>query len=390
MSVGAMGGGVSSAMARALGSGNRPRAEAIAVHALIIAVVMACLFTLLFAFLARPLFALLGGRGEALDGATLYARIIFGGAVVVWLANTLASLLRGTGNMAVPSLVFTLAAGLHIALSAMLTLGLAGAPKLGIAGPAAALIGSQLFATLVMFAYLATGRSDIRLRLTGITLERGIFKDILRVGAVACLNAALTIATILIVTGLIGRYGTAALAGYGLGSRLELLLIPITFSVGAAMTAMVGANRGAGQHVRARQTAWTGSLAVAAVTGLIGLVVAVAPDLWIGLFTTSDEAARVARQYFAVAGPCYVFFGLGQALYFATQGTGSMVQALYAGVARMVVAAGGGAALAIIAGAPLIAVFAAVALGFAVFGGILALSLLRGTNWNPDAASRTV
>jgi putative MATE family efflux protein len=385
MSAGAMGGGISSAVARALGSGDTDRAERITLHALIIATGMACLFTVMFAVFARPLFALLGGRDAALDGAVAYARILFGGALMIWCANTLASLLRGSGNTRTPGIVFTLVAVINIGLSALLTLGLLGAPKLGITGPAVASLLSFALAGLIMLAYLASGRGGVRLRLTGVTLERRIFMDILRVGAVACGNTVLTISTILIATALVGRYGTAALAGYGLGSRLELLLVPITFGVGGAMTAMVGTNRGAGQHDRARRIAWTGGLTVFAIVGLIGLAVAIRPDLWIGLFTTSDEAAIVARQYFLIAGPCFAFFGLGQSLYFATQGTGNMTAPFLAGLARLVVAGGGGAVLAIGLGASLSTIFAAVGLGLVVFGCLMALSLLEGKNWHPAA-----
>jgi putative MATE family efflux protein len=385
MSTGAMGGGISSAVARALGSGDTARAERITLHALIIAVGMACLFTVLFAVFARPLFALLGGREAALDGAVAYARILFGGAFIIWGANTLASLLRGSGNTAVPGFVFTIMAVINVALSGVLTLGLFGAPSLGVTGPAVASLLSFALAALVMFVYLASGRGGVRLRLVGVALDKRIFLDILRVGAVACGNTILTISTVLIATALVARYGTAALAGYGLGSRLELLLVPITFGVGGAMTAMVGTNRGAGQHDRARRIAWTGGLTVFAIVGLIGLVVALRPDLWIGLFTTSDEAAIVARQYFLIAGPCFAFFGLGQSLYFATQGTGNMTAPFLAGVARLVVAGGGGALLAVGLGAPLNTVFAAVAVGLVVFGGLMALSLLRGKNWHPAA-----
>jgi putative MATE family efflux protein len=384
MSAGAMGGGISSAMARALGAGNRERAESIALHALIIAAGMAALFTIVFALFARPLFAVLGGREAALDGAVAYAQVMFGGAIVVWAANTLASLLRGTGNMAVPGIVFTATAILNIALSGTLTLGWLGAPRLGVAGPAVAAIVSFGVAALVMLAYLSAGRSGVRLRLLDVKLEPAIFLDILKVGLVACGNALLTITTIIIVTGLVGLYGTAALAGYGLGSRLELLLIPITFSVGGAMTAMVGANRGAKAHARVRQIGWTGGLAAFVITGVIGLTVAIAPDLWIGLFTADAEAAAVARRYLAIAGPFFAFFGLGQALYFATQGTGNMSAPFAAGCMRLAVAGGLGALVVLVLGLSLTWLFVCVAAGFVVFGGMLAYAVWRGRTWNPD------
>ena len=386
MSAGAMGGGISSAMARALGAGDRERAERIPLHALIIAAGMAALFTLLFAVLARPLFFALGGRGEALEAAVFYARILFGGAVLVWLSNTLASLVRGTGNMALPGAVMTATFVANIWLAGALTLGWHGLPRLGVAGVAMAYLANFAVSSVVLLWYLASGKAGLRLRLAGVPLSRDIFMDILKVGIVACGNALLTVVTVVVVTGLVGLYGTAALAGYGLGSRLELLLVPITFSVGGAMVAMVGANRGAKDFARARAIAWTGGLAMFVICGAIGGVVALWPDLWISMFTSDPQAAEIARRYLAIAGPFFALFGLGQALYFASQGTGNMTAPFLSGLARLVVVAGGGAIIVLGLGLPLAWLFGAVAAGFAVFGGGLALSLWRGRAWNPDTA----
>ena len=386
MSAGAMGGGISSAIARALGAGDRERAEAVVLHALIIAAGMAATYTVLFALFAEPLFALLGGRGEALSGAVTYAHILFGGAVAIWLANTLASVLRGTGNMLVPAMVLTAFFLFGVFLSGALTLGWVGFPALGIAGPATAFVATTGAAALVMLVYLASGRAGLDLRLRGVRLRRELFVDILRVGAVACGNALLTILTIIVVTGLVGRYGTAALAGYGLGSRLELMLIPISFGVGGALTAMVGASRGGKRHARARRVAWTGGLAVFAFTSAIGLTAGIFPNLWIDLFTADPEAVGFARQYLHIVGPCYGFFGLGMTLYFASQGTGNMVWPFTAGVVRMVVAAGIGAVLELWLGAPLEWLFAVVSLGLVLFGGMIALSLFSRV-WNPEESA---
>ncbi len=384
MSAGAMGGGISSAVARALGAGNYERAESVAMHAFVIAAGMAAIFTILFGVLARPLFSLLGGTGAALDAAVSYAHVLFGCSIVIWLANTTASLVRGTGNMAVPGAVFTIAAVVNVILSGALTLGWWGAPRLGVSGPAVAMIISFLGAAAVLAGYLASGRTGVKLRLTGIKLRPAVFMDIMKVGLVACGNALLTIATIVIVTALVARYGTAALAGYGLGSRLELLLIPIAFGFGGAMTAMVGVNRGARGFKRARQIAWTGGLTVFAMSGLIGMAVALFPDLWISLFTTSPEATETARLFFWIVGPFFAFFGLGQSLYFATQGTGNMAAPFTAGTFRLLVAAGIGSVVTIWAGLPLAWLFVCVSAGFVTFGGLLAYALWRGRTWNPE------
>jgi Na+-driven multidrug efflux pump len=130
--------------------------------------------------------------------------------------------------------------------------------------------------------------------------------------------------TVAVVTGFVGQYGTEALAGYGLGARLELMLVPISFGIGAALTASVGVNVGAGQFTRARKVAWAGAGATFILTGTIGVVVFFVPSLWLDLFTTDAEAYSIGLLYLAIAAPAYGFFGGGQALYFASQGTGKV------------------------------------------------------------------
>src|SRR5258706_5473952 len=151
-SAGAMGGGVSSAIARALGAGNRDAARTLVAHALIIGVGGGLVFTLLLLGLGHGLYSLLGGRGAALEQALAYSQVVFSGAVLVWIANTLASLLRGSGNTLAPALAFAGTALVQIPLSGALTLGWGPFPQLGISGAAYAYVIAFGFASLVMAA----------------------------------------------------------------------------------------------------------------------------------------------------------------------------------------------------------------------------------------------
>ena len=342
MSAGAMGGGVSSAVARALGSGDRAKAEEAAAHALAIAAAMAGLFAIVFVGFGRPLFGALGGSGAALEGAVAFSTVLFLGCGAHWLANTLASILRGTGDMRSPGTALIATAVLQIPLSGALTLGWIGLPKLGVAGPATAAVISYGVAALWILRPILAGRSAIRLRWPANGFRWAAFSDILKVGATSCVVVVLINAAVLVVTGLIGRAGDAAIAGYGVGSRLEYLLSPLTFGVGAALTAMVGTNKGARQFLRARQVAWTGALMAGAFTAAIGLVVAIWPDLWLDLFTRDPAALEAGRIYFRIVGPTYGFFGLAMALNFAAMGAGDMIWPAVATAARFAVAAGGG------------------------------------------------
>lgn len=382
MSAGAMGGGVSSAVGRALGARQVARAEAVVVHASLIALGMAAVYVLIGAVGAPVLFGLLGGRGIVLEGAVAYGRIAFGGAMAMWLANTCASVLRGTGNMAVPAAVMIAVGLVQVPLSGALTLGLYPFPALGLRGPATALVCAFCLATLVMGGYLAAGRAPVRLRFRGFRPRRELFVDILRVGAVACGNALLTIATVLLVTRLVAREGTAALAGYGLGSRLELIIVPISFGIGGALTVAVATNVGARQYPRARRIAWSGALVVCAVTGAVGLGAAMRPAWWLAHFTATPEAYAMGARYLTLVAPTYGFFGLGMALYFASQGTGNMVWPFIAGLVRLGVAGGGGVLVVLGLGGRADGLFACVAAGLVAFGTLLAVSL-RTRVWYP-------
>src|SRR3979409_1140001 len=150
MSAGAMGGGISSSVARALGSGDRAAAEAAAAHALVIALGMGALCALVFVGCGRQIYGALGGSGRALDGAEAFASVLFLGCAAHWIANSMASVLRGTGDMKTPGYALVLTAALQIQLTGALTLGWFGLPALGIRGPATASGGSLTLAPLWM------------------------------------------------------------------------------------------------------------------------------------------------------------------------------------------------------------------------------------------------
>jgi Na+-driven multidrug efflux pump len=183
---------------------------------------------------------------------------------------------------------------------------------------------------------------------------------------------------VVLMTGLVGPFGTAALAGYGMGARLEYIQIPLVFGMGSALVAMVGTNVGAGQLARAERVAWTGAGLAAAVTTSIGLLAAVFPRAWLGLFTTDPQVQAVGATYLMIVGPAYGFFGLGLALYFASQGAGRLAWPLTAGFARLTVAGAGGwlAAHAFDWGLP--GIFAAMTLALIVFGTTTAAAVRLG------------
>jgi len=387
MSAGAMGGGISSAIARALGGGRRDDADALALHAVVIALVFGMAFTVTLLIGGRSLYSAMGGSGASLDAALTYSAVVFAGAVLVWLFNSLANVIRGTGNMAVPALVTVIGVVVLIPLSPCLIFGLGPLPRFGVAGGAVAVLIYYAVGSVALAAYLRSGKSVVRLAFAGIQFRWWLFYDILRVGAVAALITVATNLTIAIATGLVGAFGPAAIAGYGTGARLEYLLIPLVFGLGGPLVAMVGTNIGAKRPDRALRVAWIGAAIAAGLCELIGLAAAAFPHAWLSLFGNDPEMIDAGTRYLHVVGPAYGLFGLGMALYFASQGAGRLLWPLLANMTRLIIAAVGGY-LALRFSGNLTEVFIALALALATFGLINAAAVAGGAWFKGKAVQR--
>ena len=342
MSGGAMGGGVASAIARALGAGEIERASTLAMHALLIGLTFGATFMLGMLTFGPRLLELLGGRGNVLAQAIAYSQIFFGGAILPWLMNTMAGILRGTGNMKLPSTMILSSAVCQIILGGTLGLGLGPVPQFGMRGVAAGSLIAYSISISVMGWYLFSGRARVKPKLRGLRVQWAMFIDILRVGAVSCFSPLQSVLTISIFTHMLAQFGTAVLAGYGIGARLEFMLTSVAFAVGIASVPMIGMAVGAERVARARRIAWTaGTLSFLAV-GVVGSFIAVFPDLWVNLFTNDPHVRATSHQYLSTAAPMYAFIGLAMSMYFSSQGAAKVLGPVLAQTARLIFIGAGG------------------------------------------------
>jgi putative MATE family efflux protein len=379
LSAGAMGGGVSSAISRALGAGDLQRAQAVAKHALLIGLIAGLGYSALMLGLRRWLFTALGGAGAVLEEALAFANVLFGGALSVWVFNTLASIVRGTGNMRVPSVAIGAVMALQIAIGGGLGLGVGPLPRLGMPGVASGQILAMAIGTLFLLWYLRRGGTRVRLVWRGIPVRRALFWEILKVGAVACLSPLQSVLTMLLMAGFVARVGVLPLAGYAIGQRLEFLMTTVAFGVGVASVPMVGMAIGAGLVARARRVAWTAGAVTLVSVGVVGLVVALAPDLWGRIFTDEDQVLVFTRQFLHWTGGMFGVFGFGLTVYFSSQGAGRMAGPVAAATLRLAFVALAGSWLTA-RGAPAWQLFAMVMLAMAVYGAACALAL-RYSRW---------
>ena len=376
MANGGMGGGVASALARAVGGGHLEDARDLVLHALVLAAAFAVVFAV-FAFMLAPhAYRLMGGSGPALERALAFSNVVFGGAIVVWTSAFLAALLRGAGDAVTPGRYGLLMSIAYVPLAGVLTLGVADWPGLGMAGPGIAGIATMGGSTLLLARAIWRGKLGVVPRLAGVKPQRRLFGEILRVGIMSSFTTVIASLAALLMTGLVGRFGTDALAGYGVGLRLEYMVAPLAYGIGTGLTTMVGVASGAQDWKRALRVAWIGGFVAFVLIGAIGWTAALLPETWSRLFTSDSQVIAASVAYLTRVAPFYCLFGLGLALYFAGQGAGRMTMPVAAGLVRVAVATAGGWFAVEKLGMGLDGVFAAMAAGMVVYGCLIAGSLL--------------
>jgi Na+-driven multidrug efflux pump len=326
----------------------------------------------------------LGGRGHVLTQAVGYVQIFFGGAVIPWLMNTLGAILRGTGNMKLPSAIILTSAACQIVLGGILGLGLGPVPQFGMRGVAMGSLTAYSIGASIMAWYILSGRARVRPLVKGLKIQRSMFFDILKVGVVACFSPLQSVLSVTILTHMLARFGTETLAGYGIGARLEFMLTSVAFAVGIASVPMIGMAIGAGRLARARRIAWTAGCIAFASLGLVGTLIAIFPDLWVNIFTNDPAVRATGRQYLSTAAPMYAFIGLSIAMYFSSQGAAKVLGPVLAQTARLLVIGIGGWWL-MLHGATAAGFFKLAAASMAVLGVLSAASVVR-TDWGSKAA----
>ncbi len=245
--------GTSSVLSRAIGRGSGHRVQQLATHAIVLALAIVAIFAAAGLLTIRPLFSLLGARGNILDLVDQYMTIWYAGVVFLVVPMVGNHAIRATGDTIWPSAIMVLANVLNIVLDPILIFGLLGAPKMGIAGAAAATVIARAAALVGSLAVL-----HFRKRL--LTFERPSgrqlwqsWREILSVAG----PAAGTIVFMPVAMGAITRigaeFGKQTVAAIGAGSRVETFAIMAIVALAGVLIPVIGQNWGAGQLARVRR-----------------------------------------------------------------------------------------------------------------------------------------
>jgi putative MATE family efflux protein len=296
LSQGAVGGGVVTAIARALGRGERTEASQLVWYALAIAAGFGAMTTLIVLGAGPWFYRAMGAQGASLAASMRYSSLIFAGSVLIWVFNLLLAAVRGTGNLILPLVVVCGGALLLLPLSPALIFGFGPFPMLGVAGGAGAILAYYAGGSLCFALHLWGWHGALRPSIRPPLMTWAPFREILSVGGMSAIVSSTTNLTIAIITLYVGHAGVSALAGYGAGARLEFILVPLCYGIGGPAGIMIGTNIGAGQARRALRTAWVTVLLTACTAEAIGVAFAIWPEFWMRAFSADPAVIATGSR----------------------------------------------------------------------------------------------
>ncbi len=245
-----LGTGTSSIIGRAIGEGDRYRVQRLTTDSLMLSLLIVGIFALLGLTTINPLFAALGAGAEVLSLVRDYMTIWYLGIVFLVVPMIGNNAIRASGNTVVPSLIMTVAAAVNVGLDPVLIFGWGPFPALGIKGAALATVISRAATLVASLAFLHYRERLLVFSLPSLKVMVRNSRSVLSVGIPAATTNLISPISTGFITSLMARYGSEAVAGFGLASRVEAMALLVPLALTASIGPFVGQNWGAQKYSR--------------------------------------------------------------------------------------------------------------------------------------------
>ncbi|MGB0564790.1 MAG: MATE family efflux transporter [Spirulinaceae cyanobacterium] len=307
-----LGVGATSVIARAIGEGDMRRVQRFTTNSLTLALTAVIIFASIGLFTIDPLFKALGAGPDILPYIREYMRIWYFGIVFLVVPMVGNSAIRAAGNTLTPSIIMTVAAGTNIVLDPLLINGALGFPRLELQGAALATVIARAISLVAALLVLRFQEKLLSSQIPSLQETLWCWRDILTVGLPAAASSMITPISIGVITRLLAVHGAAAVAGFGLASRVESLSLIATMALAASMGPFVGQNWGGQKIDRVRLALSQGyrfclgwGLLMAVILGLAARGIAT-------IFNPDPTVIAIAAQYLWLVPISYGAAGLMQ------------------------------------------------------------------------------
>ncbi len=302
--------GASAVVARAIGEGDFKQVQRLATDSLVLALMIVGVIATLGLLTIDPLFKLLGAGPDVLPFVRDYMSIWYFSMMFVVVPMVGNAVIRATGDMKTPAAIMFVAVGFNIVLDPLLIFGWGPFPAMGIAGAAWATVLSRMVTFVAALYVLIRREKLLTFEIPTLADMFASWKKILFIAIPSAGTSMLVPISTGIITGLIARYGPAAVAAYGVGSRVELLALAVVMALSSTLTPFVAQNWGAGRMDRVEKAIRYGTQ-FAMIWGVAFFVIAVSLSGGIArAFNDSEAVQSVITQFLLIVPISYAGQGV--------------------------------------------------------------------------------
>ena len=302
--------GTASVVSRAIGSSSREEVQSLTTSALALSVLVVTVFAAAGFIFLNPLFRALGAEPDVLPLIREYMTIWLVGMPFVVIPMVGNNAIRATGDTTTPAAIMLTAAGLNIVLDPILIFGLGPIPAMGIRGAAIATVCARATTLVVSLWVLGHRERMLSRRLPKLPVLLDSWKRVAYVGLPAAATQLIMPVSLGIITRLVSAFGTAAVAPFGVASRIETFSLAFVQALGSVSTPFFGQNSAAGNRERLTiATRWASAYAIGWGAVLYAVVLVAGRGI-AGIFTDDPAVADIVVRYLVIVAGSYGLQGL--------------------------------------------------------------------------------
>ena len=296
--------GASSVVARTIGMGDREKVKRLATHCVLLVTVVSLLVGCVSYFLLESIFSLLGASDVILPLAVAYMSIWLMGLPVFTMSFVGTTLMRASGDAITPGYLMAIGSFLHVTIAPFFIFGIGPCPEMGLEGAALSFVIAR-YISFIMIAYCFSVRD--RMMQYDLTGFFGSCREILHVGLPSVATNLIMPISMSVVTRLLAGHGAVVVAGFGVASRIESMLIMLIFAVSISISPVVGQNWGAGQFDRIKKAMRISNIFVLVWGGISYLILIAFGEYIVSMINDDPEVVETACNYLLI-GPLSVGF----------------------------------------------------------------------------------
>jgi putative MATE family efflux protein len=309
-------------VAQYVGAKDAKNADAAASQSIMLGLIIASAAILVGLLFTDKLLLILGASPEVLRIGSSYLKILLIGGITMVLLSFGNAILQAEGDTVTPMKFMLLSNVINFVLDPIFIFGWGIIPKMNTSGAALATVLSQAVPAFLVLMLLYTRQSKVHIHISQFKIKLVFLKEMLKIGLPASLQMFFRSIMGVVLMGIVASFGTIAIAAYGIGMRLQMIVLMPAFAFGGAAATLVGQNLGAQYPKRAQRSAWTATTLDALLMVLVAIIFFIFAPQILEFFIKDENVISIGTQFLRITAPFYLFIPLGVVLGQALAGAG--------------------------------------------------------------------